>query len=205
MNRADIKAAIQAEMQLDPGLVSNAERDLFLNAWLEDIASPGIFEKATTIAVSAGQAVVPIPTDVITLAEVRYGERELLPSGRVAYSTLSNPVYFCLEGGNLILLPAPVGADTLSLIYSYRPVPMTLDTDVPDLPYHWHFLGVLYGVFRSHRKNGNIAMAREYQNEYELKKAEKMRELLTAYNSRVRRIHVVDTKPRGTLSYLEGE
>ena len=204
MNRLEIKQAISNEMQLDPGLVSNAERELFINAWLDDMASLGLLEKAVVIEMTEGQYSVPIPANCITIVEVRHGTKVLTLDRRRDGNTTGKTSSFYVEAGTIILQPPPETADDLTIVMAYRPAHLTSDVGVPDLPVSWHYMGVLYAVFRSHRKNGNIAMAREYQAEYEAKKAEKAREALMNYNSRIRVIGEA-AQPQSVFSFLKEE
>lgn len=48
------------------------------------------------------------------------------------------PAAYYIRKGRLVLYPAPNSALTLRMDYSYRVADMTLDTDVPDAPAHYH-------------------------------------------------------------------
>jgi len=185
VNRGEIKQAVRDEMQLDPGLISDAERNRFINYWLDDVASWGLLEKSITLPVLAGNNPITLPNNLIHLAEVIYEGRDLVPTS-MRVSGEGNPVAYALEGRQLHLLPLPSVAGEVRLLYSYRPEHLTSDVDIPEVPNDWMLLGVLYTVFRAHKKNGNTAASREYQQEYEMKKGEKVREMLQHYNSRVR-------------------
>lgn len=187
MNRGQIKSAIQTEMQLDPGLVSDAERNRFLDYWLDDVGSWGVLERTSTVTYSARAQEATLPETVIHLNQVILGNREL----KLAYGAelgVGEPRFYSVSGNSLRLYPTPTENVRLTITYSYRPEYLTSDSDVPEIPRDWIYLGVLYGVYRSHKKNGNVLMSREYNQEYEQKKAEKMREYLAKYNSTVRTI-----------------
>lgn len=167
--------AIKTEMQLDPGLISDAERLVFINDCLTDLGSSGNFEKQVSLLFEEG--IATLPEDFVEfIALIRNGERvkpALSPSGTGFVSR-----YPYME-----ILPHV--DETLTLWYAYAPAMLVNGTDVPDIPLGFDSAIIDYAVARAHRKNGNIGLYREYMSAYEDKKFALYQRLTRLENSRV--------------------
>ena len=167
--------AIKTEMQLDPGLISDAERLVFINDCLIDLGNSGNFEKQVQIEFIDG--VATLPEDFVEfIALIRNGARvkpALSPTG----------------SGFITRYPmieiVPHSDETLTLWYSYAPAVLVNGTDTPDIPIGFDSAIVDYAVARAHRKNGNIGLYREYMSAYEDKKFAMYQRLTRLENARV--------------------
>jgi len=184
----ELQEAIEEDMKLNPGLISGTERQAFLNGALDDIGSLGLLEKTNTITTVDGE--VPLPDDFVSVVEVRWVNNglKLSPSDTpyVTPSTTSiNPVYYVLQANVIELIPEPSSDNDVKLTYRYRPVKMIEDDDQPDIPNGWDRLLLDYAIGHCHRKNGEVALYREYMQSYEYNKEKLVVELLRRINSRV--------------------
>ena len=165
MNRtfSQLKTAIENEMQLDPGLVSDAERSSYINDGLKLIGTICNLEKEVTVSPNE-DGVVNIPDDVVSVIYVIWTDdsnKKLLlnPIEYQAINSSSNsPIGYIVKYNTIQLFPIPTGNGSLTIFYRYKPATLSQATDVPDIPEGWDRLLVDYGSSRSHRKNGNIAM-----------------------------------------------
>lgn len=178
---------IKTEMQLDPGLISDAERMRFINQAINDIGDLGLFEKEIDLPVEDGEA--ELPEDFLSPVCVRWQDGRILrPVPFVsAQSHSHNPVGFSIVGNALRTYPLSTG--TCKVLYNYRPQDVLNDDDVPDIPSGWDRLLVDHAVALAHRKNGNIQLFREYMQYYEMRKTSLITELLRKQNSRTNEVY----------------
>lgn len=198
MTFASINTAIQAEMQLDPGLVSDAERLRFINDGLSAIGSLQLLEKVVTT-----QASVQYPTPPDDLLRIRALYRDNVPLacvGTVHDTALTGtPVAYILEGDNIRLYPIPDAEYDLRWEYTYSPTAAASITSgaYPDLPVGWDSLLVDYACYRAHRKNGNYLSSAQYKKDYDMSLATKVRERIGHLNSSQ---HVAGMRQPPTMS-----
>lgn len=173
---AELNAAIKTEMQLDPGLISDAERKRFINDCIIDLGGMSSFEKQVTLSVVDGLA--DLPNDFVDFIALYRDDKIILPA-TTQYTT----------SGFISRFPQievrPHATESLKLWYTYAPAEVVNDTDTPDLPYGLDNAIIDYAVARAHRKNGNIGLYREYMAAYESKKFEFYQRLTRYENSRV--------------------
>lgn len=186
-----LKADVQTEMQLDPGLISDSERGRFINACIEDLSGLQEWEKEQTIAVTAGTYEVNLPTDYMATATVLWNDRPLRPIKRQAApgSVSGTPIGYIEKSGSpnkLELYPKPEQAGSLFVVYRYKGVSLVNATDVPNFHIDVSELLIDFAVARAHRKNGNVTMFTQYMSYYEAKKGSLYDRLLKEYNSRIR-------------------
>lgn len=177
---AQLNTAIKTEMQLDPGLISDAERTQFINDCLTDLGGSGNFEKQVTLSFTDG--VATLPEDFVEFIALYRNGVALQPA-----NTLYTTEGFITRYPSIEVRPH--ATENLTLWYSYAPAALAQETDVPDLPYGFDMAIVDYAVARAHRKNGNIGLYREYMSAYESKKYELYQRLTRLENSRVGMIH----------------
>lgn len=192
---ADLKSAIQTEMQLDPGLISDLERQSFINDCLSDVAGTNTFEKEADIPVVNGE--VELPDDFRGIIDVRYNGTYLVPLEIPKIESTGSPIGYILRYKTLELYPKP-DSGTVRMYYTYVPSPLVLDTDRPDLPNGYDLMIIDYGVSRAHRKNGNIGLAREYMYAYETRKQALFAEYINRKNSRV--VGIINKEAGGITS-----
>ena len=186
----ELQDAIKDEMQLDPGLISDRERKQFLNEALKDLGSMGLFEKTEELDIEFGYA--DLPNDFVELISVKYGVRELKPMPDSNYGISENPIGYTLFYDRIATVPL-IANGIMTLYYSYRPKTLVMDTDKPDIPNGYDKLLVDWAVGHAHRKNGNIALYREYLAAYSETKTALMTELTKRLNSRISNIHNTDS------------
>ena len=180
----ELQEAIKTEMQLDPGLISDNERKVFINNCLKELGRISLFEKMTTLTITDG--VVTLPDDFVELIEIRYDKHKLTPSPMQSMDVSDNaPVYFAMTYNTVQLYPR-TRTGTVTLYYVYRIGTLTLPEDKPDLPNGWDNLIVDYAVGLAHRKNGNIGLYREYMGAYNSGRGELIAELSRRANTRIR-------------------
>ena len=181
---AQINAAIQEEMQLDPGLISDAERLRFINDGLSEIGALQILEKVTETTTS-DQYPTP-PTGLLRLRAL-YTEdvRMSAVSGAADTTTTGTPYAYIVEAGAIRLYPIPGDTVTLRWEYTYTPAEASIvtDTSIPDLPVGWDGLLVDYACYRAHRKNGNYLSASQYKKDFDTTLASRIRERVSQINS----------------------
>lgn len=173
---AELNAAVQSEMQLDPGLISAVERTQFLNDCLADLGRLSGFNKWADLSVVDGLA--SLPDDFVDIIAVLRDTTWLRP---ISISDMSTG-YIVLYN---ILQTTPSDTETLRLYYSYRPAKMVLDASKPDIPNGYDNLLVDYAVARAHRKNGNLGVAREYMASYDEQKFMLLQALTKLENSHI--------------------
>ena len=177
----ELNDAIKTEMQLDPGVISDAERKSFINNCIADLGSIGLFEKTVTIVALNGK--LDLPDDLVTIIDVMYDNRYLTPIKRMITMSGDKPVGYTVMYNKMELFP-PASGD-VDIFYAYRPSPLEIETDRPDIPNGYDKIIVDWGVAHAHRKNGNIGLYREYMGGYNEGKSELINELTRRYNTRV--------------------
>lgn len=208
---AELHTAIQEELQLDPGLISEAERRRFLNECLGQIGNLEHLFTSTTLSPSSG--VVTIPSDLVKILWVFWdygntGQCRLSPMTmpKYTYGEAEKPTSYIYKGSTIDLYPTPTGSADVTLYYSYRPAKLVDSDDVPDIPEGYDQLLIDFAVSRCHLKNQNASMAREYMGYYKERKETLRDELLIQYNSILRQVEDLvhgDTKtPKTPYDYL---
>lgn len=186
----ELQSAIKTEMQLDPGLISDAERLSFINDCIVDLGGMSCFEKEVDLNVVEGYA--EVPDDFVDFIGL-YRDGVLIP-----------PITVQATGGTGFLAKypnievRPHTTEVFRLWYTYAPTTLSLATDRPDIPYGFDSAIVDYAVGRAHRKNGNIGLYREYMSAYESKKYELYQRLTRFENSRISTI--INTEDGGADS-----
>ena len=173
---SQLNDAVKTEMQLDPGLISDAERTQFINDCIIDLGGAGCFEKYTTLSVVDG--VADLPEDFVDFIALYRGDTVVKPANTTHTTGGFIPRYPQIE-------VRPHATETLNLWYTYAPARLVNPTDTPDIPYGFDICIVDYAVARAHRKNGNIGLYREYMSAYDNKKFEMYQRLTRLENSRV--------------------
>lgn len=172
----ELNDAIKTEMQLDPGLISDAERKRFINDCILDLGGASCFEKSITLSFENGFA--DLPDDFVDFIALYRGDTLIHPADTQHSMTGIISTYPRLE-------VRPNTTEDLTLRYTYSPVVLVNDTDQPDLPYGMDNAIIDYAVARAHRKNGNIGLYREYMSAYQDKKYDMVQRLTRLENSRV--------------------
>lgn len=180
---AELQEAVRTEMQLDPGLISAAERSRFLNDALKDLGTINGFERSVDLVITDGKA--PLPDDFVSLIGVHYEGLVLRPVGiHPTEITSGSPIGFYILYDTLVVYPATQSC-TVKLFYTYRPSVMVNPTDQPNLPNGWDRMLIDYAVASAHRKNGQVGLYREYMSAYDYEKSKLQLELIRRFNSRV--------------------
>jgi len=194
-----LQDAIRSEMQLDPGLISDEERKLFINDCLKELGRTPLFEKYAVIPIVDGE--VTLPDDFVELIEVRYGHAKLKPSPLQSVDlTDTAPQTYAMTYDVLNLYPATRTGE-VKLYYVYKPELLSLPEDIPAIPNGWDNLIVDYAVGRAHRKNGNMSLYREYMGSFNSGKGELISELLKRSNTRVK--ETIDTDTGNSARFSE--
>lgn len=193
MTLAELNSAIRTEMQLDPGLITDAERLTFLNDCLADLGNMNVMEKQASLAFVNGRAT--LPNDFVDIIALFHNSRALRP----AHTNNTSSGYALISPTLITIKPEITGS--LVLWYSYSPPPLVNPTDRPDIPLGFDKLLVDYAVARAHRKNGNIGIYREYMSIYEQKKFELQHRLSRLESSRV--TQVIDTEGMGGENIID--
>lgn len=187
----EINTAIAEEMQLDPGLVSAAERRRFVNDGLKLFANLQILEKVYTQAGVATQY-VDLPSDLEKIKVLYWNDgtnTRTLPSiyQSFDFSSHGTPQGYIQEGTQIRLYPYPSVSGSLRWVYSYRPDYFTVSngSSFPSIPETWDTLLVDYGCYRSHRKNGNYLAATQYLSDFKSSLNDKIRAYISYLNSQV--------------------
>jgi hypothetical protein len=183
MTFASINTAIQAEMQLDPGLVSDAERLRFVNDCLSQLGGLNLLEKAAVV--DTIDQYPTLPADLVKLKEIYADDVPLTYlTSEYDQDTTGTPFGYVWEGSLLRLYPIATASVELRLIYNYSPTAAASMTSgaVPDLPEGWDMLLVDYACARAHRKNGNYLSYRQYKADYTEALAGKVREHVAKLN-----------------------
>ena len=180
-----LQEAVQTEMQLDPGLISDGERKQFINEGIHEIGGDNLFEK--TVSLTTSEGIVDIPDDFITLHGLFWNNIPLTPATNTfTDSRTSTPTHFVVRYDTIELIPHPVNeADEVKMHYTYQPTPLSASTDQPEIPNGWDRLLVDYAVSRAHRKNGNVGLAREYMSTFDYQKSKLALEMVRRLNSRI--------------------
>jgi len=180
----ELQDAIKSEMQLDPGLISDLERQTFINDCIKELGRTPLFEKYTTLPIVNGE--ITLPDDFVELIEIRYQNRLLLPSALQAMVVSdSAPVQYAITYDVVHVYPATASGE-VTIYYVYKPPVLVEPDDRPALPNGWDNLIVDYAVGRAHRKNGNMSLYREYMSAFNSGKGELIAELLKRSNTRVK-------------------
>lgn len=181
-----LKTAIQTEMQLDPGLISDVERGQFINDCLADLGELGNFEKSASLSLTTG--VASLPSDFVGfIAILRDGVA--IPPTSLHNPNTSNGYVLSYK----TITVYPLQTETLTLIYNYAPAALVGDTDIPDIPLGFDQALVFYSVARANMKNGNMGIYREYMSFYQEKKAALSARLTKQENSRV--LEITNAEP----------
>lgn len=159
-------------MQLDPGLVSDAERRRFINDCLNKLGNLQLLEKVYTQS-SVSSQFVNLPSDFGKLKRLYWYDGSiyhlLVPvEDASSFNSTGRPVGYNLEGSQLRLYPAPSSSGTLRWVYAYNPAEYSTSNggDNPDIPKTWDGLLVDYACYRSHRKNGNQVASLQYYRDF---------------------------------------
>lgn len=194
MNRGELNAAIKLEMETDPALVSDQERYRYINMAVADLASLGLFEKDSTLDVTANPTA--LPSDFISLREIYWVNgtslQPLFPVADIPSTSTGTPAVYRIIANNLYLYPFATGQ--VRLIYSYRPqgidetVGEAYDSSTPGIPEDWHSLIIPYAVAKCHLKSGSVARYQQYMQEYSTLKNMKVTEYARTFNSSYRTI-----------------
>lgn len=195
----ELQDAIKAEMQLDPGLISDLERKTFINDCIKEIGRTPLFEKYADITITNGE--IDVPDDFVELIELRYNHILLKPSSLNSMEVgQSAPVKYAITYNKIQVYPA-IDTGIARLYYVYAPAVLSDPTDQPDIPNGYDPLIVDFAVGKAHRKNGNIGLYREYMSAFNSGKGELIAELLKRSNSRVR--NTIDNDSISTSSFSE--
>lgn len=184
MTFAQINAAIKEEMQLDPGLVSDAERMRYINDGMSAIGALHLLEKSTVVETMAQYPTQP--TGMLRLRELFCEDVPLVAlDGSADFTSTGTPAGYVTEGDDIRLFPIPSASVTLHWEYTYTPAACAsiTSTAVPDLPVGWDTLLIDYACYRAHRKNGNYLSASQYKKDYDSNLAMRIRERLSQINA----------------------
>lgn len=185
-------------MQLDPGLISDLERQTFINDCIKEIGRTPLFEKYGDLDIVDGE--VTVPDDFVELIELRYGNYLLKPSSLNSMEVgQTAPVRYAITYNKIQLYPA-LDTGTVRMFYVYAPAMLADPDDKPDIPNGYDSLIVDFAVGKAHRKNGNIGLYREYMSAFNSGKGELVSELLKRSNTRVRNTIENDDFVQATFS-----
>lgn len=190
MTLTELREAVRLEMQLDPGLISNAERTRFINAAIKDLSTIGLWYTDKLYEGVTGTSVT-LPEGLDTIVDIYWNSRRLRPVERKAPpgEVTGDPIGFIPVGSRLDLYPEPVAAGKLYLEYTYTGAELVLDEDEPNFHINVDMLIINHAVALAHRKNGNVSMYREYMGYYEAKKQQLIDRLTREMNTKVRNSH----------------
>jgi len=199
MNRGELNAQIKLEMEIDPAIVSDAERYRYINRGIDDIASLGIFENVADLEASSNP--VQLPDDYIALIDAFRVDGinliKLTPVSSLRQGT-GLPYGYLIVDKSMYLVPFQ--PCDIRLIYTHRPHYISEeegvehDASVPGLPEDWHPLLVTFAVALCHLKSGSIARYTQYLDAYQGRKAMKTMEYMRSYNTPVRTIRQAHMK-----------
>lgn len=201
---AELRTAITEDMKLNPGLITEGERDRFLNRALLDLSDMQLFEKEVSLAHVDG--VIALPDDFMSLIYVKRSDGVLLksmPSG-VPPAGGTGTIGYIQKAATLELYPLPTGEGTVLVSYIYRLEKIVEVDDQPDLPNGYDDLLIDFAVALCHRKNGNMGIYREYMGTYNLGKDSLRLELTRRMNTRIIEMQNSDNvaRPATPFDYL---
>lgn len=82
------------------------------------------------------------------------------------YSQTGLPLCYYIKSNRFVIYPAPDRTYTMRMLYSKRVLPMTLDTDMPDIPAAYHemlaVLATIDGLLKDGRDPSAMISKREY-------------------------------------------
>jgi hypothetical protein len=146
----------------------NADINGWLNRCLDDLTPVANYQKSAVINIVADQKEYPLPLDLVTIAFLIDGERQL---STVPINDFGNSGYK-FWGNNIILQPVPKDAKTLDLYYQARLPHLVNADDVPAIPEEYHDLLVLYAVAKAKYQDEEESMQNNAMNEYYARKNE---------------------------------
>ena len=192
---AELRTAITEDMKLNPGLITDTERNRFINRALLDLSDMQLFEKEVTLGYTDG--VITLPDDFMSVVYVlRFNGAYLkvMPLDAPP-ATGGTPVGYIQKPATIELWPKPSGEGTVKMSYIYRLPQLTSDEEQPDLPNGYDDLLVDFAVALCHRKNGNMGIYREYMGTYNLTKESLRTELTRKLNTRIIQMQNSDSIP----------
>jgi len=191
MTFSELNTAITEEMQLDPGLVSDAERRRFINDFLNKVGNLQLLEKVYEEA-SVSTQYVDFPSDFSKLKRLYWYDGSVYTllepvQDDAAFNSSGKPVGYNIEGNQVRLYPSPSSSGTLRWIYNYLPAEFTTSNegDTPDIPQAWDGTIVDYACYRSHRKNGNQVASLQYYRDFKESIGDCIRSYIARLNSKV--------------------
>lgn len=188
MTLDELKTAIETEMQLDPGLISDSERERFINRAIEDLSRIPLWEKETSVDVTANTIEVDLPQDFNNIIEVFWDGLPLRPvkRRRSPDQVHGKPIGFILKPNKIELYPVPSSDGKLFYVYQYKGLPLTNPSDEPNFHEDVGNLIIDYATAQAHRKNGNAFMYQQYMLSYQSERGILIDKLTREVNSRVR-------------------
>lgn len=135
------------------------------DAQREIAASNDLLQVIATTAVVAGTDQYTLPTDILTLRNVRYAGvklRFLTPEESTTLigtdtTTIGTPTHYSIFANKIDLFPAPdtTSATNLQLYYTRQPVDVTVVGDTPELPLKYHNRIVEYCIAQAYELDDN--------------------------------------------------
>lgn len=198
---AELRAAMIEDMRLNPGLITDAERNRFLNRALLDLSDMQLFDKEVSIAYVAG--VIALPDDFMSVVGLQRSDGIWLKSMPLDSPPTvgESPFGYVQKADTIELYPKPTVDGTATLTYIYRLPSLTSDTQQPTIPNGYDDLLIDFAVALCHRKNGNMGIYREYMGTYNLGKDSLQLELVRKLNTKILTMQNSDTTYRPTTPF----
>ena len=161
MNVAEIKTRVKRQFG-DESAVQLTDADIvrWINDAQREIARTNdeVLETIATAGVTAGTLDYALPSDLLRLRSVRFGNRKIeglsLQEANDKIVNVENPTayqqgvpqYFWVYAGRINLYPVPSATDIddLKLYYTRLPADVAVDADVPELHLKYHLAIVQY-------------------------------------------------------------
>lgn len=166
MNRAELRTLVLSWLDdVNAGYFTPSQVNLWLNNGLKEVAkrlvaaSENYYLKCVQTPTAYNQKSYALPIDFLKiqrlevivsgtapnlsvnpLQPITINQQDLLPTSN------DTPSCYYISKNKLILLPIPLQPQTLRMIYTYVPVDMTSDTDVPDCPERYQELIACYAA-----------------------------------------------------------
>lgn len=197
----ELRAAMVEDMRLNPGLITDTERDRFLNRALLDLSDMQLFDKDLSIAYTAG--VITLPDDFMSVVGIKRTDGIWLKAMPLDSppSVGETPFGYVQKADTIELYPKPTGNGTVTLTYIYRLPKLALAADQPAIPNGYDDLLIDFAVALCHRKNGNMGIYREYMGTYNMGKGSLQLELIRKLNTKILTMQNSDNTFRPTTPF----
>jgi hypothetical protein len=174
VNVSEIKTRVKRQFG-DESSVQLTDADII--RWINDAqreiarTNDEVLETIATTAVSAGTADYALPSDLLRLRSVRFGNRKIeglsLQEANDKIVNYENPAsyqqgtpqYFWIYANRITLYPVPAASDSddLKLYYTRLPTDVSIDADIPDLHLKYHLAIVQYVLHQAYEMDEDWA------------------------------------------------